>query len=201
MSFVNQSAEINTAQIVAAHSTQGNDDATRLFLSQIGGATVKEYDEEIQDHTIELQALNEQKQAVRTDKNQITVLLSQMDVVDGQGFTFTDDSGVSQSMTGNATIITSSDKTELETLAAALGIQLNIGFSSTSSSYAIDESSLKSLSDALDGKMSDLNSTSELKMIQFQSLMDARKQAMMILSNLLSADHQTKMAVIQNMKN
>ena len=197
MSFTSESLQVNTALIQASNTTQGTDDAAKIFQTQIGGAMVQEYDAEIQDYTNELQAINTQKEAVRTDKNQTTVLLSQLTSADG----YCD--SANKAMTGSVAEITTDEKTEIQDLADSLGITLTIGSKTTdgTTTYGIAESSLKALGDALDSKLSDLNSTSELKMIQFQSLMDARKQSMMMLSNLLSSDNQTKMAVIQNMKN
>jgi chromosome segregation ATPase len=49
-------------------------------------------------------------------------------------------------------------------------------------------------------ELAQLNSNSELTMIQVQSLMDQRKNAMTLLSNLISANNSTKQSIIQNMK-
>lgn len=49
-------------------------------------------------------------------------------------------------------------------------------------------------------ELAQLNSNSELTMIQVQSLMDQRKNAMTLLSNLISVNNSTKQSIIQNMK-
>lgn len=49
-------------------------------------------------------------------------------------------------------------------------------------------------------ELAQLNSNSELTMIQVQSLMDQRKNALTLLSNLISVNTSTQMSIIQNMK-
>ena len=59
---------------------------------------------------------------------------------------------------------------------------------------------LQEIKDGFADKVDSLNQSSELKMIRFQALMDARKQAFMMLSNMVNNNHQTMQAIIQNLK-
>ena len=59
---------------------------------------------------------------------------------------------------------------------------------------------LKTFSESLETRMTDLNSQSETDSIRFQALMDSRKQNLLMLSNMMNSDNQTKMAIINNMK-
>lgn len=49
-------------------------------------------------------------------------------------------------------------------------------------------------------ELTELNSTSELTMLQVQSLVDQRKNALMMLSNLVANKNETMMSIIRNMK-
>lgn len=54
--------------------------------------------------------------------------------------------------------------------------------------------------ETLENRLTDLNSQTETDGIHFQALMDSRKQNLLMLSNMLSSDHQIKMSIINNMK-
>lgn len=49
-------------------------------------------------------------------------------------------------------------------------------------------------------ELTDLNSTSELTMLQVQSLVDQRKNALLMLTNLIASKNETMMGIIRNMK-
>lgn len=51
-----------------------------------------------------------------------------------------------------------------------------------------------------EGRLGELNATGELTMIQIQSLVDQRKNALMLLSNLLAADHEISKTIIANIR-
>ncbi len=67
-------------------------------------------------------------------------------------------------------------------------------------SIQFSKKDLEDLKTTYSNKIDDLNSSSELKMIRFQTLTDARKQALLMLSNMISSDNSTKLAIIQNLK-
>lgn len=105
--------------------------------------------------------------------------------------------------------VTGAELEEIRELAEAAGISLDSLFDTITTEYAIKDIEgqyafpkdiLTALADTCDKKVQDMNSNSELKMIQFQSLMDARKQALVQLSNMINSDNETLMEIIRNMK-
>lgn len=86
-------------------------------------------------------------------------------------------------------------KQELRDEIAALNTQL--------SQEGLSDTEKEALTAEIDNKqeeLAQLNSNSELTMIQVQSLMDQRKNAMTLLSNLISVNMNTQQSIIQNMK-
>lgn len=86
-------------------------------------------------------------------------------------------------------------KQEIRDEIAALNTQL--------AQSGLSDEAKESLTAQIENKqeeLAQLNSNSELTMIQVQSLMDQRKNAMTLLSNMISVNTSTQMSIIQNMK-
>lgn len=154
-------------------------------MTLLGGQMVEEYDRAIQIFSAELMGINAEKSNVNSHKADV------MRIVANKKKITSETDGVSKS----AYVITGTEYQKLVRYAGEYGVALN-GVAEGS----VPESFIEELKDAIDNKIQELNSTSELRMINFQSLMDGRKQAMMMLSNMLNSDNQTKMSIIQNFK-
>lgn len=204
MTFELMSQNINSAEVeLNSLYSEGVGDASGEYQAYLGGAVVQEYDTQIQSFTAELTAMNEEKAAVRADKIEITALAAEaQSITDADGYKMLNPDGTYSNFVGEAVVLSSAEASELAEEAASLGVTMDVSKLPTGSGtdVVVDKKFLDSMEQALDSKLTDLNSTSEMKSIQFQSLMDARKQAMMMLSNLISSDNQTKMAIIQNLK-
>lgn len=200
MSFDLQSTDFNAAAVELSYLGQnGPADASQALMAFMGGSMVQEYDAQITAFSTELSSTNAEKEVVRADKTKLTVLEADAKTLtDADGYY--DKDGVVY--TQQAVVMLESQVEQFIGGAAKLGVAISKESLPTNgnSGYAVSTSIIDSVKDALDNKLSDLNSSSELKAIQFQSLMDSRKQAMLMLSNLINSDNQTKMAIIQNLK-
>lgn len=195
-----QSVNFNAAKAELAALEQLSGTATASLEAQLGGSVVAGYDKQVNAFTAELIAANDEKTAVQADKISLTKLMGGLtDVPEAKGYAYKDSQNVSQKFSGKAHVMGEADYAKFEKLAASAGIDTS-AVAASGKSRAVAENVLQAVKDALDSKLSDLNSTSELKLIRYQGLMDARKQAMLMLSNMLSSDNQTRMAVIQNLK-
>lgn len=202
MTYELTSGNFNTAAIELSYlENQGVGDASGLLQAYMGGAMVQEYDAQIQMFTAELTAVNAEKSAVRADKLAVTGLQSNLKtfVASGENVAYFPDGTVYE---GEAAVLGSNEVANLREQAASLGVSMNDPalLNGSNNTYAVDVKFLEDIEGALDNKLTDLNSISEMKSIQFQSLMDARKQSMIMLSNLINSDHETKMSIIQNLK-
>lgn len=105
-----------------------------------------------------------------------------------------------KSLFGNDSVaITEQEKQKL----LDLGFK-NIKFSSRTdgnSGFMVEKSSLTEAIDMKKEELAGLNSQTELVALQIQSLVDQRKNAMSLLSNLLASRNETIMGIIRNLKN
>lgn len=159
-------------------------DSTKAIIA---GELVRSYDNQIGDYNQELVSLNALKKSFRDNKIKVGNIKAQpVHSREEEG-----------GLTTEVRMIDEDQQAYLAEIAEEVGIdseELNL------KSGFISEENLDSITEAIDAQIKNLNSTSELKMIYFQSVIDARKQAMLMLSNLLKADSDTKSAIIQNMK-
>lgn len=194
------SANLNTDAIGSVYSDDASGSALAEVESSLGGAVVRELDEQIRMYSAGLAANNAQQQAVRADITRLN------NVISGQTTTISADiykkSGSENDFlsAGDYYVFgkNSREFAFLQEMAGAAGVVLEYG--SYKGKVAVSREQINSLIEGLEGRLKDLNSVSEIKMINFQALMDARKQAMLMLSNMINADNQTKMAIIQNLK-
>lgn len=96
-----------------------------------------------------------------------------------------------------AVIITDKEYSELVTKQPGLQFE-PIG---DGSGYYLKKDSLRNVINGAQEKLASLNSNTEMTMLQIQSLTDQRKNALMMLSNLISARNETLMGIIRNLKN
>lgn len=194
-----ESLATNAAKLELQALNRDSTDALGQLETQISGAVVAEYDAQIQTYSAELTVINDQKTSVRQDKVTLTGLAAKCQDITGKGYKITDESGTKIDFTGKAVPVSKTEYNTIIDLAKDYGV--DVSNLPSGSGYMMPESLIESLKEALDSKLQDLNSSSEIKLIHFQSLMDARKQSLMMLSNMMNSDNQNKMAIIQNMKN
>lgn len=146
---------------------------------------VEEYDVQIANATHEMQGIAEEKSETRADQSTVNSLLNQKktDEETGEGYVVLDLKALPQ----------------LSQMAKEYGVSLGT-LSGSLSKPEVKASVLEELATKLETKLDDLNSTSELKMISFQALIDSRKQALLQLSNLYKSSSDTTMEIIRNMK-
>ena len=81
-----------------------------------------------------------------------------------------------------------------------MGIDLNTIFDGNGG-YYVTKNSLSGAIDTKQEELAGLNANSELVMLQIQSLVDQRKNAMMLLSNLMASRNESLTGIIRNLKN
>lgn len=198
MSTSTQSIALNSTQSTTA--TAGTGDAAGELEATIGGAVVQEYDQQIRLFTADLVAIDGQKKELRADKLAITALGgTPTTMTEESGYTVINGETTGEVFTGKAQTMTASEYNEFLKLAQEYGVEVT-GVGSKGTKYAVPESIIETIKGEIDNRITDLNSMSEIKLINYQALMDGRKQSLMMLSNLISSDNQTRMAVIQNFK-
>lgn len=193
------STSISTANLELQTLDKNSNNALGGLETQIGGAVLAEYDTQIQDYSSELTVINNEKSAIRQEKVTLTGLATKCQEYTGKAYKITNEDGTKTDFTGKAVAVSKSEYNRIIELAKNYGV--DVSGVPTALGQIIPESLLNSIKEALDSKIQDLNSSSEIKLIHFQSLMDARKQSLMMLSNMINADNQSKMTIIQNMKN
>lgn len=199
-----QSVNFNGAKIELAALESRGPDALQGLQAQISGAVVAQYDTQLADFSAELTAVNAAKNAIQSDKTAITAMMTTpTELVAKDGYVTrgrdSENKETTSAFAGSAVIMDKKQYDDFVKLAQKNGIDLS-GVATNGKKNAVPESILQATKDALDGKLADLNASSEIKLIHYQALMDARKQAMMMLSNMISSDNQVRLAVIQNMK-
>jgi hypothetical protein len=167
----------------------GSSDANSGLESLLIGDVVSNYDDQIS-------AFNAEIQATTDEKNALTQTKSDLQNVPSTGTGVNDTVGAYHQYTPE-------QYQNLLAIADTVGMRDTItnGTDSTHSDDFVSNDALDKVQSSIDDKISELNSTSELQMINFQSLMDARKQSLTMLSNMINSDNQTKMAILQNLKN
>lgn len=189
---------INNTQ--STNATATTSDAAGELEATIGGAVVAEYDEQIRMFTTELVNIDGEKKELRADKLALTSLGGMpSEITEESGYSVINGEFSGDVFTGKAQIMTTSEYNEFIKLAQEYGVEVT-GVGSKGAKYAVPESVIETVKGEIDNRITDLNSMSEIKLINYQALMDGRKQSLMMLSNLISSDNQTRMAVIQNFK-
>lgn len=77
----------------------------------------------------------------------------------------------------------------------------DLNYTEQDGTYYVAEDSLESIIASQQEELATLNTTSELISLQIQSLVDQRKNAITLLSNLMSNHNDILMTIINNMKN
>ncbi|MCP5463588.1 MAG: hypothetical protein H7A33_01025 [Deltaproteobacteria bacterium] len=175
---------------VSGFVTSGGTDGMEQALA---AGVVADYDSQIDIFTKEIESDTAQKAQISSTKSSVENTIAGLDKVAG---------GDSESGELDYYDASSLDSDTLNALADQLDAVGMDGqaFLDSLADGKFKVSDIDALLDGLDNKLSALNSKSELKMIRFQALMDARKQALMQLSNMMQSQNQTNMSIIQNMK-
>lgn len=210
-----ESTKVNTAKILVDKSSEiASSMSLGEFEALLGGGVLKELDSQISMHKSEIEASNVKKSALRDDITSINKLLAKETSSTVEFWTQQRINDGLEAPIHNETAIPLSkeEKLALNALAGRLGLSeelaLNYGYdgngklqdgTKTNQRY-ITKDFLESMKESLENELTDLNSNTEMDSIKFQSLMDARKQSLLMLSNMISSDNQTKMSIINNMK-
>lgn len=177
----NEVNEISTNQVTEAGLATGFSETDYVVM-----AAVADYDEQIADYTDEMAAINAEKGVIRTAETAAENLSNRTATqVDGKDY-------VSMSY---------AEFEDLKAKCAEAGVDITqVEGIADATIDVFPVSVLETIEGQLEDKLEALNDVSELKMIGFQSVMDARKQALLMLSNMVSSNHQTMMDIIRNMK-
>lgn len=175
----------------------------------LAASVVEDYDAQIKEFTEEMEAEMIQKSQIQAVDSVVTTLASKTTTTDPA---IGADSTAEYYADGTTEFVevSAEDLADLIEQAQEAGIDLPDFLTSDYSLYAvrgmeptvyaIPKDVLEELSTTCENMVEDLNQNSELKMIQFQSLLDARKQALLQLSNMISSDNETLLEIIRNMK-
>lgn len=209
-----QSLTTNFQKIANASAAAGSTSLSiNEFQTMISGGVLQEIDAQIEMFKGEIEANNSQQKAIRDDISTINKYLARtIEHIDQDNNPDTADTEMIQ--------LSRSERKALVDAAASLGFksiktkrggergdffEMNKIITKNVKGGTIGRDKvtvkfLESIKEALENKLSDLGSSSEMDTIKFQALMDARKQNIMMLSNLMNSDHQTKMSIMNNMK-
>ena len=176
---------IKTDNIESTNSERQDLEGTQAVMATLGGTVVEELDNLLGSYNAELISVNHEIASVRADKDAFSSF------VGSEKTEFVDFDGVLKEG-----ILVDEFSPELKEILE----KFNIDYENIGNNEFISLESIEALKDSADSKIQSLNSQTELKMINFQALMDSRKQAMLMLSNMISSDNSTKQAIIQNMK-
>lgn len=113
-----------------------------------------------------------------------------------------------QSYSSRETVTTSSGEEAVEVTTEEYQALIDAGYTDLTFEQKADGSGYYLVTEGLTGTISakqeelaGLNSNSELMMLQIQSLIDQRKNAITLMSNLLSSRNEVLMNIIRNLKN
>ncbi len=163
--------------------------------STLYGEVVTELDQQIKDFNKELETTNAEKQELRETKYSFNTTSDKItETVNDKSVACVD--------------ISPADYKVMCDIAIANGAQSSIPTSGIALeggtvyrfSKEVFDGFCTTVNDKMDGKLTDLNSMSELKMVKFQALMDSRKQAMAMLTNTMQSQSQMNQQIIGNMK-
>ena len=171
---------------------------TQEFMATLAGVAVEEYDKLLGSYQQDLVKINDQKTELRKDRDTISKMqnrgvLSNQALKEGEppveGRTIDSKDFGSADKPGDAAFYLNK-----------YGVEQTAYSKTSDGKYFIPDSVWENMKEKIDDKIQNSNSTSEIKMIYFQALMDSRKQAMLMLSNMITSENSTKMAIIQNLK-
>lgn len=180
----------------------GPQDGAQEFMGTIAGVAVAEYDKLLGSYKQDLEGMNAKKSELREDRDKLQVLqyrgtTSSQPLKDGQ-------EPPAPAVDGKVFSASDFGKADKPGTPASYFNKYGVGPDSyktlSSGDVFVPDNVWESLKEKIDGKIQNVNSDSEIRMIYFQSLMDSRKQAMLMLSNMVSSENSTKMAIIQNLK-
>lgn len=218
MAFAFQSTNVNVNKIIANDTSSTSSLSLAQFQALIGGSVLHELDEQIGMYKSETDAKNDKKVALRQDITSINLLLGK-ETSEAVSFknqslndAYTKKTSTERSPNHNETAIplTTEQRDQLISVAKKLGLlsefKKNYGYSGNgynaggNNQCYVTKNFLETVKENFDNELTDLNSQTETDSIKFQSLMDARKQNLLMLSNMINSDNQIKMSIINNMK-
>ena len=172
--------------------------ALQNVMSTLSGQMVEEYDQQLAIHNSELMTLNQEKIALRENRSHVTQALASGTP---RSF-FLDDQGQISTqghIEVKGTLVSSSAYHKIKSQLQNHNVKVD-SIQGHQGQYFVPDNLVQAFEEKIDNQLQDKNNLSEMKMIRFQSLIDARKQSLLLLSNMMNSDHQTKMAIIANLK-
>lgn len=198
-----QSSSAGATESAAAIESSGF--GQQELMTTLAGVTIREYDRLLGGYKIEMDDLNQKKSALREEREAVQKLEHAGEAAVENLEVNEKNEPIGEKVDGTilpAKIISPKDGTEVDTgvFLAAYGIEKDQYRKLSDDRIFVAEGVWDSIKSKIDNRLNAVNSTSETKTIYLQALMDSRRQAMMMLSNLINAENSTKMAIIQNMK-
>lgn len=181
-----------TTDVNSTSSATGVAGATETEMDQVLGlSVVSDYDTQLAAIAQTMQDQLQQKQDIREEIMALNALYTQPETTGDDGQVYVD--------------LTAEEVAQLNLTPEQAGQVYEVRDGNGNiTGYRMLETDFKEVVDtAIENKqmeLSQLNSNSELTMIQVQSLVEQRKNAMMLLSNLIAARMSSMQAIIQNMK-
>ena len=165
-------------QTVKASTTPAGVSETELEQT-VGIALLADYNQQLADIA---QTMQENLSAKRTAQEEITEiqLINTRDSVEIAGTSYVEING--------------DEYNAIKSAYPTLGIKEENG------KYYVSKSGLESVISAKQQELAGLNTTSEMISLQIQSIVDQRKQAITMLSNLLASRNDTLMTIVNNLK-
>lgn len=149
----------------------------------VGVSLLADFNQQLADISEAMQTQLNEKKELREELASLETLNGRTEVTDSNG--------------EEAVEISAEEKTELEQMGYT---DLNF-VAKSDGSYTVTKDSLGSAIENGQEELAGLNATSELTMLQIQSLVDQRKNAITLLSNLIASKNETLTGIIRNLKN
>lgn len=177
---VNTSQRVNAAQEMGQKSTDG----LQSLEDTIGVAMVGDLDNQIATMSQTMKQNLKEKQEIRKQTNIIqTIELQAPDASSTPEDTYYK--------------IDSQTAESLKTMSQG---KFDLGTPDANGNYIVHKEPLDALLDSKNQEMASLNSDSEINYLQIQGLMDQRKTAFTLLSNLMAAENEITAAIVRNIK-
>ena len=188
MDYMYATNTTRTSDVSSTSSTTGVASVSESELDQVLGLSiVSDYDTQLAAIAQIMQQELQQKEEIRQEITALTSLYTQPETTEADGNVYVE--------------LTVDEATQLNLTTTASQV---LDGSGNIIGYKMLKTDFKEVVDtAVENKqmeLAQLNSNSEMTMIQVQSLVEQRKNAMMLLSNLIAARNSGMQAIIQNMK-
>lgn len=150
----------------------------------LGLSLIADYDQQLGNISNLLQSQLNQKQEIRSEMDQLNSFYLKDEIPDP--------------FSRKSVVVTTEER---DALMAKGYKNLQFTIKDNGHTYYLTKESLKTTLEAKQEEMAGINSNSEITMLQVQTLVDQRKNSMLLLTNLMASRNDTLMNIIRNMKN